>query len=125
IGRLADPPVPSSVVLPGPALRTTARLAVTAAGRAGHRRRGDADGDLAVATEACQAVHPLLEELIVEGRYRPGEVLLRGGVASGARLVQVAAGAGPADVEVPGDVVVVEEGGGPDACIHEEVAGRG
>src|SRR5205085_8911460 len=86
IGRLTDPPRPSVVPLPGPALRTTARLAVTAAdGRAGHRRRGGDSGD-AVATDACLAVHPLSEELIVDGRF-PGaeEVLLRVGVASGER----------------------------------------
>src|SRR5205085_2572930 len=56
IGRLTDPPRPSVVPLPGPALRTTARLAVTAAdGRAGHRRRGGdsaAEGLVAAVTEA-------------------------------------------------------------------------
>jgi 23S rRNA (uracil1939-C5)-methyltransferase len=119
IGRLPDPPVPRPVTLPGPALRTTARLAVSPTGRAGHRRRGHTD---AVPTQACLAAHPLLEELIVGGRF-PGaeEVLLRVGVSSGERLVRVTGGT--TDVEVPDDVVVVGEGG-PRAFVHEEVAGR-
>jgi len=119
IGRLPDPPEPRPVALPGPALRTTARLAVSPSGRAGHRRRGGTD---AVATDACLAAHPLLEELIVAGRF-PGaeEVLLRVGVASGERLARAT---GPAaDVEVPDDVVVVGEGE-QRAFVHEEVAGR-
>ena len=123
IGRLADPPAPTTVPLAGPALRTTARLAVTADGRVGHRRRGNDDAGAAVATDACLAVHPLLEELVVDGRYPgAGEVLLRVGVASGERLVQVRTGA--ADVRVPSDVVVVAQGDGRPAFVHEEVAGR-
>ncbi|MGH9156159.1 MAG: TRAM domain-containing protein, partial [Acidimicrobiales bacterium] len=39
IGRLAEPPVPQVVDLDGPALRTTARLAVSPSGVAGHRPR--------------------------------------------------------------------------------------
>ena len=101
IGRLADPPRPSVVALPGPALRTTARLAVSPeSGRAGHRVRGGTD---AVETDACLAAHPLLEELIVDGRYPgAGEVLLRVGVASGERLAQVDNGA--STVRVPAGV---------------------
>jgi len=124
IGRLADPPPPSVVALGGRSLRTTVRLAVTADGRAGHRRRGhDGDGTDPVATAACLAVHPLLEELVVDGRYPGGsEVLLRVGVASGERLAQVADA--PGDVRVPPDVVVVREGDGRRASVHEDVAGR-
>lgn len=122
IAHLADPPVPRPVPLGGPALRTTARLAVSTDGRAGHRRRGQTGGAAAVATEDCLAAHPLLEELIVAGRY-PGadEVLLRVGVASGERLVRPRAGAA---VVVPTDVVVVGPGDGGPAAVHEEVAGR-
>ncbi len=120
IGRLTDPPTPSAIVLPGPALRTTARLAVTGGGRAGHRARHEPE---AVETDSCLAAHPLLAELIVDGRYPgAGEVLLRVGVASGERLVQVWTGA--ANVQVPADVTVVEQGDGREACVHEEVAGR-
>ncbi len=125
IGRLAEPPTPSVVALAGSALRTTVRLAVTGDGRAGHRRRGsdtEAGEAEAVATDACLAVHPLLEELVVDGRYPgAGEVLLRVGVASGERLVQVRTAV--ADVRVPAGVVVVAEGGRP-GFVHEQVAGR-
>ena len=122
IGRLPGPPEPRPVALPGPALRTTARLAVSPSGRAGHRRRGGTD---AVATDACLAAHPLLEELIVAGRF-PGadEVLLRVGVASEERLARVTGRAArAADAEVPDDVVVVGEGD-QRAFVHERVAGR-
>ena len=113
-----------SVPLPGPALRTTARLAVTADGRAGHRRRGTTAPARRSATDACLAVHPLLEELIVDGRYPgAGEVLLRVGVASGERLVQVRPRRRPTCGCRP-DVAVVAEGDGRPAFVHEEVAGR-
>jgi 23S rRNA (uracil1939-C5)-methyltransferase len=124
IGRLAEPPEPSVVALPGPALRTTARLAVTSDGRAGHRARHDPDR--AVAADACLTAHPLLEELLVDGRYPgAGEVLLRVGVASGERLVQVRDGGARDAVRVPAGVTVVAEGdGGRAGAVHEEVAGR-
>lgn len=130
IGRMAEPPEPQVVAVDGPALRTTARLAVTPTGRAGHRPRapapaGSADAHpaaQAVETDECLAVHPLLEELLVHGRYPPGEVVLRVGVASGERLVRVARGPGP--VQVPVGVRVVREGAKGAAYVHEEVAGR-
>lgn len=114
IGRLPDPPVPGVQPLGGPALRTTARLAVSPAGRAGHRPRHGAG---AVETDACLTAHPLLEELIVAGRY-PGavEVLLRVAVATGERLVRVDGEA--TGVRVPAGVVV------GDGFVHEAVAGR-
>jgi 23S rRNA (uracil1939-C5)-methyltransferase len=122
IGRLAHPPVPALVPLDGAPLRTTARLAVSADGRAGHRPRHSSG---AVATEACRAAHPLLEELVVAGRY-PGarRVLLRVGVATGERLVRVDRHAG--SVRVPRAVVVTEEGdrAAPAAAVHEVVACR-
>jgi 23S rRNA (uracil1939-C5)-methyltransferase len=120
IGRLGDPPAPGTVPLPGPAQRTTARLAVSVTGRAGQRPRG-ASG--AVETEACLASHPLLEELIVDGRYPgAGEVLLRVGVASGERLALVDRNA--AAVRVPAGVVVAQEGEDRSLAVHEVVAGR-
>lgn len=124
IGRLPDPPVPGVARVPGPALRTTARLAVSAEGRAGHRPRADGTGPgLPVPTDACMVAHPLLDELLVSGRY-PGaaEVLLRVGVASGERVVR--AKYRPRDVEVPAGVVVVGERDRRPASVHEEVAGR-
>jgi 23S rRNA (uracil1939-C5)-methyltransferase len=128
IARLTDPPVPRLVPQSEPALRTTARLAATSAGRAGHRRRGRSGQTAAVETNACLAAHPLLEELIVDGRY-PGaaEVLLRVGVASGQRLVRPQGRAG--DVVVPAGVAVVDPGddgpgAGGAAAVHEDVGGR-
>lgn len=124
IAKLAEPPEPVAAPVPGPVLRTTARLAVSPGGRAGHRPRSDGSGPgLPVATDTCLVAHPLLDELIVAGRY-PGaaEVLLRVGVASGERMVR--ARYRPRDVVVPADVTVVGENDGRDAFVHEDVAGR-
>ncbi|MDQ6614939.1 MAG: TRAM domain-containing protein [Actinomycetota bacterium] len=121
IGRLREPPEPLIVPLDGPPGRTTARLAVSAEGRAGYRpRRGTG---MVVETNSCLAAHPLVEELITAGRY-PGsvEVLLRAGVASGERLVRTSPAGAAARVQVPPGVVVVGEG--ERAWVHETVAGR-
>ena len=126
IAHMPEPPEPAVAELEGAALRTTARLAVSPNGRAGHRPRGTTSGGAgasAVETESCIASHPLLEELMVRGRYAgAGEVLLRVGVASGERLVRV--GTGTSRVEVPEDVLVVREGAKRRAFVHEAVAGR-
>jgi 23S rRNA (uracil1939-C5)-methyltransferase len=120
IAKLADPPVPEHVPMPGPALRTTARLAVAPDGRAGHRPRSGAG---AVPTDACLAAHPLLEELIVAGRYKGArEVFLRVAVATSERVVLVDRAA--AAVDVPAGVRVFQEGDADLAEVHEEVAGR-
>ena len=134
IARLAEPPPPSMQPLAGPALRTTARLGVSATGRAGHNRRGGVPGDRrtrarpprssdVVQTDACLVTHARLEELVAVGRF-PGadEVLLRVGVASGERLVRVSGGL--EGVEVPDDVTVLRTGGRRPGYVHEEVAGR-
>lgn len=120
IAKLSDPPAPEPVGLAGPALRTTARLAVSPSGRAGHRPRS---GSGAVEADACLAAHPLLEELIVAGRYPgAGEVLIRVSVATGERLVLVDQAA--EQVEVPPGVAVFGEGDRRPAFVHEDVAGR-
>ncbi len=120
IGKLSEPPVPQPMPMADPALRTTARLAVSPGGRAGHRPR---TGSGAVETDTCLVAHPLLEELIVEGRY-PGarEVLLRVSVATGERIVVVDRAAGA--VQVPSGVRVFQEGDTRPAFVYEEVAGR-
>ena len=116
IGRF-DPevaPVPTVALESSRSLRTSARLAIDADDRAGHRRQNAHD---VVATDSCLAAHPRLAELIVDGRYGGAtEVLLRVGVASGERAV-VAVPSGRRIV-VPADVVV-----GGHAVVHEEVAG--
>jgi 23S rRNA (uracil1939-C5)-methyltransferase len=120
IGRLADPPEPGHRPLGGPALRTTARLAVSPAGRAGHRPR---TGSGAVETDTCLVAHPLLEELIVDGRYPgAGEVLLRVAVATGERIVVVDRNRDR--VRVPAGVRVLDKAHGRRAFVHETVAGR-
>ena len=120
LGKLSEPPLPQPMPLAGPPLRTTARLAVSPGGRAGHRPR---TGSGAVETDGCLVAHPLLEELIVDGRY-PGarEVLLRVSVATGERIVLVDRAAGR--VQVPAGVRVFQEGDTRPAFVHEEVAGR-
>ena len=122
IGRLPEPPVPELVAPGGPDGRTTARLAVSPGGRAGYRRqRGPGDS---VQTDSCLAAHPLIEELIVEGRYRgASEVLLRAGVASGERLARISPPEAAPNAELPTDVVVVGDGV-ERAWVHERVAGR-
>lgn len=120
IAKLSAPPVPMPAPMVGQPLRTTARLAVSPGGRAGHRPRS---GSGAIETDTCLVAHPLLEELIVDGRYPgAGEVLLRVGVASGERMVLVdRVGDG---VKVPSGVQVFQEGDTRPAVVHEEVAGR-
>ena len=79
----------------------------------------------AIETDTCLVTHPLLEDLIVHGRYGGvGEVVLRVGVASGERLVRLDVPVRKAAVEVPDGVVVVGEGSKGAAFVHEEVAGR-
>ena len=104
--------------------RTTARAAI-AGGRAGFRQRG---GHGVVVADGCDAVHPLVEEILVDGRF-PGahEVTIRVGARTGDRLVVVDPVAATDDVAVPPDVEVVgadELDRGRRAWIHEEVAGR-
>jgi 23S rRNA (uracil1939-C5)-methyltransferase len=78
-----------------------------------------------VAVAPCLVAHPVLQDLVVDGRYPDGEVVLRAGAATGERLVFV--GGDPAAVRVPGQVRVVGEAqlrSGTRAWFHEELAGR-
>ena len=82
--------------------RTTLRLAVTD-GRAGLRRAASND---VVELDHCLVAHPLLDELIVEGRFADAtEVTLRIGAATGERLALVAPDA--RGVALPDDVRVI------------------
>jgi 23S rRNA (uracil1939-C5)-methyltransferase len=79
-----------------------------------------------VIPETCQAVDPLAEQLLLDGRFGDAaEVTIRVGNRTGERLVLV--DGDPSGVSVPDDVRVVsldELAGGRRAWIHEEAAGR-
>ncbi len=122
LGRLTEP-----IVRPGPVLspwsfRTTLRMAVVE-GRAGLRQ---ADSHEVVELDHCAVAHPLLDQLIVEGRFgNATEVMLRVGASTGERMAVVTPGT--TGVSLPKDVLVVgadELASGRRAWIHEEVAGR-
>jgi len=116
LGGIEDPEVSTAAMQRG--RRTTVRCAVVE-GRAGYRERR---GSAVFAADSCQAAHPLIEELIVDGRFgSASEVTLRVGDHSGERLVITD---GPvSSVKVPDDVVVASSTDGS-AAIHEMVAGR-
>ena len=99
--------------------RSTVRCSVVG-GRAGYRARRS---DVTFAAEECGAVDPLIEELLVDGRFGgASEVTLRAGVASGQRLVLTN---GPVDeVVVPADVVVADASEPGDVALQEDVGGR-
>ena len=110
----------------GPALdpvgyRTTVRAAVSG-GRAAYRVRRSHD---TVAVEQCLIAHPLVEELLVDGRFgNATEVVVRVGANTGERLVVVDPVAD--GVSVPDDVKVVgrdELAAGRRPHYHEEIGG--
>jgi len=99
LGRFEPPDLAATVRLEPWAFRTTVRAAVANA-RAGFRRAHSHDS---VDVDGCLVAHPLIAELIVEGRY-PGadEVLLRCGARTGERLAAVTPGS--ASMTVPAGV---------------------
>lgn len=106
--------------LPSIGYRTTVRGAAES-GHFGLRHRGSHD---LVRVAPCLVAHPLLDELIVEGHFPDGEVILRVGARTGERLAIVASAEG---VRLPPDVRMVtkaELSAGRRAWYHEEVAGR-
>lgn len=107
--------------LPAEGYRTTLR-GVATGGRFGLRRRHSHD---VVDVGPCLVAHPLLDELVTEGRFPNGEVVLRAGARTGERLVIVNVDA--ASAQVPEGVRVVsaaELSSGTRAWFHEELAGR-
>jgi 23S rRNA (uracil1939-C5)-methyltransferase len=86
IGKLEPPELAPTVALAPWEFRTTVRAAVVN-GRAGFRRH---KSHAALAVDGCLVAHPLIAELIVDGRY-PGadEVVLRCGARTGERLAAV------------------------------------
>ena len=109
---VTDPAVlQHAVVLPDRGFRTTVNAAVHR-GRAGYRRYRS---HRVVPVEGCLVAHPLVTELLVEGRYGDAsDVLLRCGARTGERLAAPTP-AGTA-IEVPDDA--------RRAQLHEEAAGR-
>ena len=128
IGRLDAIPSVNVVELATVGFRTTLRAGV-AGGRAGLRRRGSND---LVEVAACEVAHPLVEELLVEGRFGDAsEVMIRVGSRTGERMVLT--DGDPSTVSVPDDVSVVSRDDllvgandgrqDPGGVIHEMVAG--
>lgn len=104
IGRLGDDAVAvaDTEVLAATGYRTTVR-AVVVDGRAGFRQRRSHDP---LMIDACLTAHPLIEELLVEGRFgNATEVTLRAGARTGERLVLTDGKV--SRVSVPDDVTVV------------------
>ncbi|MGI9598626.1 MAG: class I SAM-dependent RNA methyltransferase [Acidimicrobiales bacterium] len=101
--------------------RTTVRAAVVD-GRAAYRIRSSND---TVAIDRCVVAHPLVEELLVEGRFGSAtEVVVRAGANTGERLVVVDPTAD--GVIVPDGVKVVgrdELAAGRRPHYHEEIGG--
>lgn len=127
-GKWAEPNVVAGPALDPWGFRTSLRVAVEHGlgghgGRAALRQRRSHD---LVALEHCLVAHPLLDELVHEGRFGDAEeVVLRVGAATGERLALVTPTA--AGVSLPDDVRVIgadELAAGKRAWIHEEVAGR-
>ena len=130
---VVDQLVRAGVEAPDPALRsldddhgrTTVRAAVVE-GRAGYRIRGSHD---IVTPDGCEAVDPIAEQLLVEGRFGDArEVTIRVGNRTGDRMVLVdGPTGGDLGIEVPDDVLVVttqQLRAGTRAWIHEEAGGR-
>jgi 23S rRNA (uracil1939-C5)-methyltransferase len=113
LGRVDPPELLPTVALEPWAFRTTVR-AVVENGRAGLRRAQSHDE---VVVDECLVAHPLVNELLVEGRY-PGAtaVLLRCGARTEERLAAVTPSRAQRDAVVPGDVHA--------AFLHEVAAGR-
>lgn len=121
--QVVDPVVTSGPSVPVERVRTTVRGIVDDTGRFAFRRRRSHDP---VAIDTCLVAHPLVDEIIQEGRF-PGarEVTIRAGARTGERLVLVTPNA--VGVRVPDDVTVVganELKRGRRAWFHEEAAGR-
>ncbi|MGF1596368.1 MAG: class I SAM-dependent RNA methyltransferase [Acidimicrobiales bacterium] len=117
-------------IRPGPSLdpvgyRTTVRVAVSD-GRPGYRA-GGSHRVVTIGDEGCLIAHPLVDEVLVDGRFGPEvtEVTVRAGARTGERLVIVSPRVDA--VRMPDGVVVVgadELAAGRAVHYHEEVGDR-
>ena len=116
VGRVDQPVVETGAELAGLGFRTTVRLAVVD-DRLGYRQARSHD---VVPVAHCLVAHPALDEVIRDGRF-PGadEVTLRCSAATGERLARVVPEEAAASATVPSGVLL-----GPEAALHEVVAGR-
>ncbi len=116
-GRLPDAEIVLGGTLPSEAVRTSVRMAVDRDGRLGFRA---ARSHAVVPTEHCLVTHPLLDAML-PGLRLPGaeEVSVRVGAASGERTAWWRS-AGEVTPSGLGDDVGI----GPEAVVHEEVAGH-
>jgi 23S rRNA (uracil1939-C5)-methyltransferase len=115
-GGVAEPMVEMGPTLPSEGFRTSLRMVVTG-DRLAFRRARSHD---TVVIDNCMVAHPLLQEIIAEGRFpKADEVSLRVGVASGERTVLIDPRPIFRDGFLPAGVA-----SGPKAMVHEVVAGR-
>lgn len=122
LGRILDPKIVHGPPLAPVGFRSTVRAAVID-GAAGLRMRGSRD---VVRTEHCPVTHPLVDEVLSDGRFpAASEVLIRAGVATGERLVVTYPSAEgstvPSGVRVVGSQSLKS---GKRAAYHEEIDGR-
>jgi len=122
LGHVAEPVIDLGLPLASTGFRTTVRAAV-ANGRAGLRAHHSHD---VVPLDSCEVAHPLVEELLVRGRFGGAtEVTIRVGAGTGDRLVIAAPTV--EGIEVPEGVAVTSVEAlhdGQRAWIHEVVGGR-
>lgn len=122
-GGIEAPAVSSGPALPAAGVRTTVRGIADGTGRFAYRRRRSHDP---VAVDSCLIAHPLVQELVADGRYPDaGEVQIRVGARTGERMVVVERNVD--EVSVPDDVLVRGRSSlrrGQRSWIHEEAAGR-
>jgi 23S rRNA (uracil1939-C5)-methyltransferase len=115
-GGVAEPHVAMGPILPSEGFRTSLRMVVTG-DRLAFRKARSHD---TVVIDDCLVAHPLLQEIIAEGRFpKADEVSLRVGVSSGERTVLIDPRPIYRDGFLPAGVA-----SGPRAMVHEEVAGR-
>lgn len=122
-GAITNPVVRSGPAVPYTGVRTTVRGVAGPDGRFAFRRRRSHSP---VEVDSCLIAHPLVQELVAEGRFPGGgEVTIRVGARTGERMVVIDRAVD--DVKVPADVMVVGRqalASGQRAWLHEEAAGR-